>query len=566
MNEKKDPRVGVFICHCGTNIAGTIDVKRVVKEIQALPEVTLARHYEFMCSEQGQELIKKAIQKNDIERVVVACCSPKFHERTFQKCLNAGGLNPFLVEIANIREQCSWVHKKSPHEATEKAIKIIKGAVGRSIYLRPVESISIPITREAVVIGGGIAGIQAALDLADSGIKVHLIEKYVSLGGNMARTEKTFPTNDCAMCILSPKLNDIRNHSNITIYTMSEVMEVEGFLGNFSVLVKTRPRFVDEKKCINCGRCINICPIEVSDEWQLGMGKRKAIFKPFAQSLPSAPAIDEASCTKCAACAEACPTNAIKLDDEGKEFILKAGAIIASIGWEEWDPSPIVQYRFGREPNVITQFQLARLLDPFGPTAGKILTAQGRPVKRIVMIQCVGSRDKRYNEYCSTVCCMAALKHAQLVKSEHDPEIEVIICYQDMRTPKKMHEQYYTNARDMGVKFIKGKPAEVLKDIDSDKLIVKVEDEQLQKILTIKTDLVVLSTATVASRDAKKLARILGIDLDKDGFFSELHPKLAPVETKIPGILICGSIQGPKDIPDSVAQGGAAAARAIALL
>ncbi|MHA1144028.1 MAG: 4Fe-4S binding protein [Candidatus Helarchaeota archaeon] len=564
MTSSDQPKIGVFICHCGTNIAGVIDVKRIVNELQRADNIHVVRHYEFMCSEHGQELIKKAIEKQKINRIVVACCSPKFHEKTFQRCLAAGGINPFFVEIANIREQCSWVHKSKPNEATEKAIKIIKGAVGKALHLKPIEVITVPIIREVVVIGGGIAGIQAALDIADTGTKVHIIEKYVSLGGNMARTEKTFPTNDCAMCILSPKLNDVRSHDNITIHTMSEVKKVDGFLGNFVVTVEKNPRFVDEKKCINCGRCIEICPVEVLDEWQLNMGFRKAIHVPFAQALPSCPAIDEKNCTKCGKCEEKCPTNAINLKETKQTITLRVGAIITSIGWEEWDPSPIVQYRYGQNKNVITQFQFARLLDPFGPTDGKILTAEGKSVKRIVMIQCVGSRDKRYNQYCSTVCCMAALKHAQLAKMEHDSEIDVIICHQEMRTPKKRHEQYFTNAREIGVKFIRGRPSEVLEDPDSDQLIVRVEDEELQKLFSIKTDLVVLSTATVASKDTEKLARILGIDVDAEGFVAELHPKLAPVETKVAGIFVCGALQGPKDIPDSVAQGGAAAAKVIA--
>lgn len=564
VSNSKKPHVGVFVCHCGTNIAGVIDVERVVKEVQDMEEVEITRHHDFMCSEQGQDLIKNAIKKQNINRIVVACCTPKFHEKTFRRCLAAGEINPYFVEIANIREQCSWVHKDNPEGATEKAIKIIKGAVGKAKHLKPVETISVPIIREAMVIGGGISGIQAALDLADAGIKVHLIEKYVTIGGNMARLDKTFPTNDCAMCILSPKLNDVRNHENITIYTNSEVKKVEGYLGNLTVTIKTKPRFIDPSKCINCGQCMEVCPVEVPDEWQLNLGMRKAVFTPFAQSVPSCPAIDEKSCTRCGACVEKCPTEAINLDDNEKEFPLWVGAIIASIGWDEWDPSPIKQYRYGQNKNVLTQFQFARLLDPLGPTGGKILTAEGKPAKRIVMIQCVGSRDQRYFPYCSAVCCMAALKHAQLAKLEHDPKLDIIICHQDIRTPKKAHEQYYESAREAGIKFIRGKPAEVQEDPDSDQLIVRVEDEELQKIFLIRTDLVVLSTATIAGKDAQKLAQILGIDIDADGFFAELHPKLAPVETKVPGIYISGSVQGPKDIPDTVAQGSATAAKVIA--
>jgi len=515
-----------------------------------------------MCSEQGQQLIQNQIRKNKINRIVVAACSPKLHESTFQKVLKDEGLNPHFLEIANIREQCSWVHSNDPDEASLKAKKLIKAAVAKAIELEPVETVTQEMIPEACIIGGGIAGIQAALDLSQQGFKVHLIEKKSTIGGNMARAEKTFPTNDCAMCILSPKLNDVRQQSNIKIHTYSEVKDITGYIGNFKIKIEKKPRYVNEDSCNGCGACMRVCPISVPDEWQLGMGNRNAIYIPFAQATPLRATINENDCIKCELCKNACTRNAIDFDQKPKSFELNVGVIIAATGWEEWDPSVIKSYKYREYDNVITQFQLARLLDHTGPTQGKLITWEGRPIKRIVMIQCVGSRDESYNSYCSNVCCMAAIKHSQLIKLEQDPNIDIFICNIDIRASKKLYEEYYINSKRMGVKYIRGKPSEISKNPETDKLYCIVEDIESGKILKISADLFVLSVGTKPTAGIEEISKIAGIDIDKDGFYRELHPKLAPVDTKTPGIFICGSAQGPKDIPDSIAQGGAAASRA----
>ncbi len=515
-----------------------------------------------MCSEQGQQLIQNQIRKNKINRIVVAACSPKLHESTFQKVLKYEGLNPHFLEIANIREQCSWVHSNDPEKASLKAKKLIKAAVAKAIELEPVETSKQDMIPEACIIGGGIAGMQAAIDLSQQGYTVHLIEKNPTIGGNMARAEKTFPTNDCAMCILSPKLNDVRQEPKVKIHTYSEIKEISGYIGNFKVKFEQKPRYVKEDACNGCGACMRVCPVLAPDEWQLGMGVRKAIYIPFAQATPLRATINEKDCIKCELCKNACSRNAIDFQQKPKTLEIKVGVIIVATGWKEWDPSVIKSYGFREYENVITQFQLARLLDHSGPTQGKLVTRDGKPVKKIVMIQCVGSRDENYNSYCSSVCCMAAIKHSQLIKLEQDPNIDIYICNIDIRASKKLYEEYYITSKRLGTKFIRGKPSEILKNPENNKLYCIVEDIESGKLLKISADLFVLSVATMPPSEIEELSKIIGIDLDKDGFYRELHPKLAPVDTKTPGIYICGSGQGPKDIPDSIAQGGAAASRA----
>ena len=559
-------KVGVFICHCGSNIGGVIDINELATELRTARNIDTINAYTFMCSEQGQQIIRNQIRRNGINRIVIAACSPKLHEATFQKVLKDEGLNPHFLEIANIREQCSWVHFDTPKKASQKAKKLIKAAVAKASQLESIETRKQKIIPKACIIGGGIAGIQAALDLSEQGFEVHLVEKNPSIGGNMARAEKTFPTNDCAMCILSPKLNEVRRNSNMKIYSYSEIKDISGYVGNFKITIEKKPRFVDENACNGCGACMKVCPILVPDEWQLGMGMRKAIFIPFPQSTPLLATINKDDCIECELCKNACARDAIDLNQKPKIFEIKVGIIIVATGWEEWDPSPIKSYNYRRFENVITQFQLARLLDHSGPTRGALRTFEGKEVKRIVMIQCVGSRDERFFSYCSNVCCMAAIKHASLIKLEQNPDIEIYICSMDIRTPKKMYEEYYVRSKRMGVKFIRGKPAEILKDLETGRLYCIVEDMESGKVLKISADLFVLSVATKPVMGIEEIAKMAGIDVDEYNFLRELHPKLAPVETKTKGIFICGSAQGPKDIPDSIAQGSAAASRASVIL
>lgn len=561
-------RVGVFVCHCGANIAKVVDVKDVAKFAKTIPDVVVSKDNQFMCSEQGQKMIKEEIAKKKLDKVVVASCSPRLHEHTFRLAVSEAGLNPYHLEMANIRENVSWVHYDTPDKATEKAKHIIKGAVFRSKNLEAIGKMSVPVEQAVLVIGGGISGIQASLDVAEMGIKVYLLEKQPSIGGNMARLVETFPTNDCAMCILSPKMADVARNPNIEILSYSELKDVKGYIGNFDVTIERKPRYVDEEKCVGCGECVEECPVKVENEWDMGMGKRKAIYLQFPQALPRTYVIDQENClkltkNKCAKCQKICPADAIDFRQKSKKRRIKIGAIIVATGAEEFDPRGISEYGYGIYDDVVTQMQLARMMDPSGPTIGEVVKpSDGKIPKRYLMIQCVGSRDEKYNPYCSRICCMSAIKHAMMIKTEQSPDAEVYIAYTDIRSFGKGYEEYYKRATELGIKFVRSKIAEVMQD-KKGRLTARLEDTDVGEVLSINPDLVVLSTGLVPDPTAEDIARLLRLETDAYSFFTEKHPKLAPVDTKIDGIYICGTAQGPKDIPDCVAQARAAAVAAL---
>ncbi|UCF08389.1 MAG: CoB--CoM heterodisulfide reductase iron-sulfur subunit A family protein, partial [Thermoplasmata archaeon] len=476
--------------------------------------------------------------------------------------------NPFHFEMANIRENVSWVHHDAPKKATQKAKQMVKGAVARAGKLEAIGTMTVPMEQAVLVIGGGIAGIQAALDVADNGIKAYLLEKQPSIGGMMARLVETFPTNDCAMCILSPKMADVARNPRIELLTYSELADVKGYIGNFQVTVRKKPRYIDGKKCIGCGECSEKCPVSVDSEWDLGLGKRKAVYLQFPQALPRTFVIDEHNClkllkNKCGNCAKACPADAVNFFQKQRKVRLKVGAIIVATGAQEYDPGHIPEYGYDTYEDVITQMQLARMLDPAGPTEGKVLrpSGDGRP-KKYLMLQCVGSRDEKYNPYCSRVCCMSAIKHAIMIKQEQDPDADVAIAYTDIRTFGKGYEEYYKRACEMGIRFIRSRTAEITEDRQG-KILARLEDTDVGEPLNIYPDLVVLSTGLVPETSAAELSRMLRLETDGYNFFTEKHPKLAPVDTKVAGIFLCGTSQGPKDIPDAVAQARAAAVAAL---
>lgn len=564
---KEKTRIGVFVCHCGKNIAQTVDVAAVARYAKTLPGVVVAEENEFMCSEIGQDMIKGAMKKKKLNRVVVASCSPRLHEHTFRNAVTEAGLNPFHFEMANIRENVSWVHHDEPKKATEKAKYIVKGAVARAANLEAIGTATVSVERAVLVIGGGIAGIQAALDVAENGVKVYLVEKNPSIGGMMARLVETFPTGDCSMCILSPKMAEVARNRNIELITCSEVIDVNGYIGNFQVKIRNSPTYVDQKKCIGCGDCSEKCPVKIDSEWDMGLGKRKAIYLQFPQALPRTFVIDKKNClkftkNKCGNCADVCPADAVDFSQKAKNRKLKVGAIIVATGTREYDPSGIPEYGYDEYQDVITQLELARMLDPAGPTEGKMLSPSiGKEPPKILMLQCVGSRDEKYNPYCSRICCMSAIKHAVMIKTEQDPEAEVSIAYTDIRTFGKGYEEYYKRASEMGIRFIRSRTAEVIEE--DGKLMARLEDTDLGEPLTLHPDLVVLSTGLVPEKGSKDLARTLRLETDSYNFFTEKHVKLAPVDTKIAGIFICGTASAPKDIPDSVAQARAAAVAAL---
>jgi len=567
-----EPRIGVYVCHCGSNIAGTVDVKELTEFARGLGSVIVARDYVFMCSDPGQEIIGNDIRDLGLNRVVVAACSPTMHELTFRRVCQEAGINPYLLEIANIREQCSWV-TEDKQMATDKAKAMLSAAVKRVYYHQPLEIRKVPFNANTLIVGGGIAGIGAALEIANSEHKVYLVEQGPSIGGHMIQLDKTFPTLDCSACILTPKMTQVGSHPYIELMSYSEVEEVSGYIGNFKVKIRKRARYVNADRCNGCGLCQEKCPLKVDSEFEAGMGKRKAIYVPFPQAVPNIPVIDTEHCTyflkgKCRLCEEVCEVNAIDFEQEDEVVEVDVGAIMLATGFSVFDPTPIYQYGYKRLDNVITSLEFERLVNSSGPTTGNIVLKDGSTPQSIAIVHCVGSRDKNYHEYCSRVCCMYALKYAHLIKEKTDAE--VYQYYIDMRCFGKGYEEFYERISGEGVNFIRGKVGEVTdRDISEEekgKLIVVAEDTLLGSMIRLPVDMVILCVAMEPQPDMEAVARLFNISRSADGFLLEKHPKLDPVATTTDGVLIAGCCQGPKDIPDTVAQASAAAARVLAMI
>ena len=565
-------RIGVYICHCGTNIAGTVNVAALRDYAATLPHVVVARDYKYMCSDPGQELIKTDIAENGLNRVVVAACSPHLHEHTFRSACEEGGLNPYLCHMVNIREHDSWVH--TGPAATEKAKDLLRAAVQRVAWNEPLERRRIPIRQSVLVVGGGIAGIHAALTLANAGKKVYLVEREPSIGGHMAMFDKTFPTLDCAACILTPKMTAVKSNPNITLWTYSEVVSVEGYVGDFRVQVRRKPRYVIEDLCVGCLECVEACVYKqpkFADEFNLGLSKRKPIYLPFPQAVPQVVLIDPETCIefksgKCKkTCIEACgERNAIDFNQKETLETIEVGAIILATGFQPFDASRIPYYGYGTYPNVYTALEVERLINASGPTGGELVLRDGRKPRSVGIIHCVGSRDEHTNRWCSRVCCMYSLKLAHLVKERS--AAEVYNFYIDMRTPGKAFEEFYNRVAEEGVHFIRGKVADVYPANGDGQLTLRVEDTLLGQVRKIPVDMVILGVGLEPRTDATEVRRLFNISCSSEGWFLERHPKLAPVNTFTDGIFLAGCCQGPKDIPDTVAQAGAAAAEAFQLL
>ncbi len=564
-------KIGVFICHCGSNISSVVDVKKVVDEVSRLPEVAYAEDYKFMCSSPGQQLIKEKIKEHDLNRVVVAACSPNMHLPTFQKTILNEGLNPYLISIANIREQCSWV-TEDKDEATNKAIDLVQRQVHRVTHQDPLHDIDVPLEKTALVIGGGIAGIQAALDIADGERKVYLVEKTPSIGGKMLQLDETFPTLDCSQCILTPKMVEAAQHPNIEILVNSEVSKLDGYVGNFEVTVTTKATYVNAEKCIGCGLCMDKCPSRTApNEFNAGMNKRPAIYMPSPQAVPAVPVIDAEHCLKlqkdkCGVCEKVCPADAINYQDKEKEHVLHVGAIVVATGYREMDPSVYTEYGGMTYPDVLTGLQFERLVSSTGPTGGELVKpSDGSVPETVVFVQCVGSRDEsKGHEYCSGICCMYTAKHAMLYK-HHVPDGQAYVCYIDIRSPGKRYEEFIRRAiEEEDVRYLRGRVGKI-KKLQNGKYRVYTEDTLVGRPVSIDADMVVLASAVEAQDNAKLLAQTLGISYDADGFYTEAHPKLKPVETASAGIYLAGVAQGPKDIPNSVQQGSAAASKVLSL-
>ncbi|NLX54326.1 MAG: CoB--CoM heterodisulfide reductase iron-sulfur subunit A family protein [Planctomycetaceae bacterium] len=568
-------RVGVYVCHCGSNIAGKVDVADVAKfASEHIKDVVVARDYKFMCSDLGQKMVEEDIKKEGLTRVVVAACSPHLHEKTFRRACSNGGLNPYLLDMTNIREHCSWVHK-DPVAATEKAKSLVSASAERVKFQQPLEPMYVDVNPTTLVVGGGIAGLQATLELADAGHKVVLVERLPSIGGHMAQFDKTFPTLDCSACILTPKMSEVGQHENVRLLTYAELEEVTGSVGNFHVKIRQKARKVDFDLCTGCGICVEKCPRKVVDtEFEAGMGMRKAIYMPFPQAVPRVPVLDTESCIwferqRCQTCEKLCPTKAIRFDQEDEIIEVDVGNIIIATGWKPFDCTKIPQYGYGRLPNVYTGMEFERLCNAAGPTSGKIVLRDGKTVpKSVAIIHCVGSRDLNHNPYCSGICCMAALKFAHLLIEKTGAQ--VYSFYIDIRTNQKDYEEFYQRLLQEGVHFVRGKVSEVTdatrRPDETGKTIVQCEDTLTGRQERYPVDMVILMGALEPQFDARELGLKCGISCSMAGFYTERHPKLDPVATMTDGIFIAGVCQGPKDIPASVVQGAAAAARVAGMI
>jgi heterodisulfide reductase subunit A len=570
-------RIGVYVCHCGTNIAGTVDVKALTEYAAGLRDVVVAREYKYMCSDPGQGLVEKDIAGHQLNRVVVASCSPLLHEPTFRRAITRAGINAFFLQMVNIREHVSWVHLDK-QKATEKTKDLVRAAVRRVALHKPLQKRKVPINPNALVVGGGISGIHAALTLAEAGKQVYLIEREPTIGGHMAMFDKTFPTLDCAACILTPKMTTVGSHPNIKLWTYSEVVQVDGYVGNYKVKVKRKPRYINEELCMGCQECITACLYKEGkfpDEFNLGLSKRKPVYLPFPQAVPQKVVIDPETCIefktgKCKkTCIEACGER-LAIDFKQKESFeeIEVGTIILATGFKTFDPARNPHYGYGRYPNVYTSLEMERLVNAAGPTAGEIVLRDGKRPKSVGIIHCVGSRDVNTNRWCSKVCCMYSLKLAHLIKERTGAE--VFNFYIDMRTPGKGYEEFYDRLLDEGVHFIRGRVAEIsdwaVHPSEEGKLVIRAEDTLAAFVRRIPVDMVVLSVGLEPQADAQEVRRMFNISCSTEGWFLERHPKLAPVSTFTEGVYIAGACQGPKDIPESVAQAGAAAAEAMVLI
>ncbi len=565
-------RIGVFVCWCGSNISATVDVVKVAEVLALEPNVVVSKNYQYMCSENGQTLIKNAIKEHNLTGVVVCSCSPRMHEVTFRKACESAGLNPYMLEVANIREQCSWIHKDI-EEATEKAVILGRSAIAKLRLNTPLTAGESPVVKRALVIGGGIAGIQSALDIAEAGYEVDIVEQAPTIGGNMAKLDKTFPTLDCAACILTPKMVDCAQNEKIDILTFSEIEAVKGFVGNFKVQIRKKARFVNEKTCTGCGVCTQKCPSKKGlNDFNMGLNTRPAIYIPFAQAIPNVAIIDPEQCLKikngkCGLCAMQCPTKAIDYTMQDEIVEREYGAIVVATGYKPISLENFNEYGYSTYKDVVTSLEFERIMNAAGPTNGHLeRPSDHKQPKVITFIQCVGSRDTSGcgKPYCSKICCMYTAKHAMLLREKY-PDTEVHVFYIDVRTPGKNYDEFFRRAVEQyGVDYIKGMVGKVYKD--GDKLMVQGSDLINGEQVVIPSDMVVLAAAIEPNPSVRKIATMLTTSIDTNNFLTEAHAKLKPVESPTAGIFLSGVCQGPKDIPETVSQASACAAKVIGLL
>ncbi|SIN70309.1 CoB--CoM heterodisulfide reductase iron-sulfur subunit A family protein [Halodesulfovibrio marinisediminis] len=563
-------RIGVFICHCGSNIAATVDCPAVAEQAKTLQDVVFTTDTMYTCSEPGQNEIIEAIKEHGLDGVVVASCSPRMHEATFRRALERAGLNRYMLEMANIREHVSWIGKNKERN-TVKAFELVSIAVAKLRNNSPLYANKFDVNKRVLVIGGGVAGIQAALDCADAGYQVVMVEREQSIGGKMAKIDKTFPTVDCSSCILGPKMVDVSQHENITLYAMSEVEKIDGYVGNFEVQVRKKATYVNWDECTGCGACMEKCPSKKNiDKFNEGISKCTAINIPFPQAIPKKAAIDPEGCMmlkkgKCGVCAKICPTKCIDFEQQDEIITEKVGAVIAATGYDMFDHSVYKQYGAGQYPDVITSLQYERLMNASGPTGGHIKRpSDGKEPKKVVFVQCVGSRDPAVGRpYCSGFCCMYTAKQAILTK-DHIPDSDSYVFYMDIRSPGKGYDEFTRRAQEQyGVQYLRGRVSMIYPK--GDRYVVRGSDTLAGTQVEVEADLVVLAVGAESAKNAPALAEKMRISYDSYGFFMEAHPKLKPVETNTAGVYLAGSCLGPRDIPTSVGQGSAAAAKVMSL-
>jgi len=561
----KNSKIGVFLCHCGDNIADKVNIEKLKKDLSKNKELIVKDHL-FLCSESGQNLILNTLENENIDRLVIASCSPKHHWNIFKSCIQQK-LNPFMWEMANIREHCSWVHSDK-EKATKKAMALVNGAIAKVKHHKPIEKKEISINRDVLVIGAGIAGMHTALELANKDFHVYLVEKSPAIGGNMTKLGRTFPTDDCSMCTESPIMNEVSSHPNIEMITLSEVVDFSGRPGEYIATIKTNPRYVDPNKCTGCGLCTEKCPVSISSDYELGLKNTKAIHIPFDSCVPEIAFIEPDAClkltkNKCGLCEKVCPADAINYDDKTQTKKVKIGAVVVATGFKQMNLSN-TEYNF-EHPDVINGLQLERMITPAGPTKGKILCpSNGKEPETVTFIQCAGSRDQRHNEYCSNICCMYSAKNAKITRAKI-PDADINMCYIDIRAPGRRYEEYYRLLRKNNIKMIMGKPSEIMEDANG-KLHFDVFDKSTNKLLQINSDLIVLATALEPSDGTKKMTELLNLPYGLDNFISPLHVKIAPVDTTVEGIYVAGTAEAPKSIQDCITDASSVASRIATLL